>query len=47
MGLRMIDSGTYLGIFSTPYSSDNAFFFSQTKEYSEGKSFWKMIFNIS
>jgi hypothetical protein len=43
----MFDSGTILGILPTPFTSDNAFFFSQTDGYNEGKPFWKLLFDIS
>ncbi|WNE40563.1 MAG: hypothetical protein mread185_000020 [Mycoplasmataceae bacterium] len=45
--LQIFDSGSFLGIMSNPYSSNNAFFFSKTEEYSKGKDFWKLLFDIS
>jgi len=45
--LRMVDSSTYLGVLSFPFNSDNAFFSSQTEGYTEGKAFWKLLFDIS
>lgn len=42
----LVDNGTF-GFLPTPYSSNNAFFFQQTDGYTEGKAFWKMLFDIS
>ncbi|KLL05364.1 MAG: hypothetical protein MRERV_1c026 [Mycoplasmataceae bacterium RV_VA103A] len=45
---RSADNGGS-ALFSTPWSADNAFFFSQTEGYNKmgEKSFWQMLFNIS
>jgi len=45
-GLRASDDG-YLLFIPTPYSANNAFFFQKTEGYTEGKTFWKMLFDIS
>ncbi|MCE8163915.1 MAG: hypothetical protein I3274_06950 [Candidatus Moeniiplasma glomeromycotorum] len=47
-GLKSIDAGSIFGI-SFPFTSDNAFFFSQTEGYNRPaeKPFWKMLFDIS
>jgi len=41
-----LDSSSFMGI-NTPFTADNNFFFSQTEGYTEGKAFWKMLFDIS
>jgi len=46
--LRTSDEGNFLFI-PTPYSANNAFFFSQTEGFNnmKEKGFWKMLFDIS
>lgn len=44
--LRAHDNGVRF-LTSTPYTADNAFFFSQTEGYKEGKNFWQLLFDIA